>query len=164
MSHRYKSLIIITTLLLLEAKSHKTRFLALKRSIGASLNLVDPLACDGRNTGRRRDKVPSASALKCSNLLILGKLPFGMALSIPIRCRLEGNKKTIVTRRIAIRWTTLASRERRGHLIRGKWQIRRRRSRRGSIRDMRATRIVERKRRQHRGGWRVGRGRRRTRW
>jgi hypothetical protein len=29
---------------------------------------------------------------------------------------------------------------------------------------MRATRIVERKRRQHRGGWRVGRERRRTRW
>jgi hypothetical protein len=92
MSHRCKSLIVITTLLLLEAMSHKTHFVALKRSIRASLNLVDPLACDGMNTGRRRDKVPSAGALKRSNLLSHGKLPFGMALSIPIRSRLEGNR------------------------------------------------------------------------
>jgi hypothetical protein len=76
MSHRCKSLIIITTLLLLEATSHKMRFLALKRSIRASLNLVDPLACDGTNTGRRRDKVPSAGALKRINLLGHGKLSF----------------------------------------------------------------------------------------
>jgi hypothetical protein len=82
----------------------------------------------GTNAGRRRDKVPSASALKRSNLLGHGKLPFGMALSIPIRRRLEGNKKTIVTRRVANRWTMLASRKRKGHLIRGKRQIRRRRS------------------------------------
>jgi hypothetical protein len=111
------------------------------------------------NTGRRRGKIPSASALKRSNLIGHGKLPFGMALSIPIRSRLEGNRKTIVTRRVAIRRTTLASRKRRGHLIRGRRHIRRR-----SIRNRRATRIVERKRRQHRGGWRVGRERRRTRW
>jgi hypothetical protein len=162
-SHGCKSLIIITTLLLLEATSHKTRFVALKRSIGASLNLVDPLACDGTNTGRWRDKIPSASALKRSNLLGHGKLPFGMALSIPVRSRLEGNRKTIVTRRVAIRGTTLTSRKRRSHLIRGRRHIRRRRRRR-SIRDMRATRIVEGKRRQRRGGWRVGRERRRTRW
>jgi hypothetical protein len=81
-----------------------------------------------------------------------------MALSIPVRSWLEGNRKTIVTRRVAIRWTTLVSRKRRGHLISG-----RRHSRRRSIRNMRAMRIVERKRRQHRGGWRVGRERR-TQW
>jgi hypothetical protein len=68
-----------------------------------------------------------------------------MALSIPKRSRLEGNRKTIVTRRVAIRWTTPTSRRRRDHLIRGKRQIRRRGSRQGSIRDMRSTRIVERK-------------------
>jgi hypothetical protein len=60
MSHRCKSLIIIMTLLLLEAMSHKTRLVALKRSIGASLNLIDTLPCDGTNTGRMRDKIPSA--------------------------------------------------------------------------------------------------------
>jgi hypothetical protein len=161
MSHRCKSLIIITTLLPLEATSHKTRFVALKRSIGDSLNLVDPLTCDGMNTGRRRNKIPSASALKRSNLLGHGKLPFGMILSIPIRSWLEGNRKTIVTRRVAIRWTTLASRNRRGHLIRERRHIRRRRR---SIRNMRMTRIVERKRAQYRGGWRIGGERRRTRW
>jgi hypothetical protein len=111
MSHGCEGLIIITTLLLLEATSHKTRFVALKRSIGASLNLIDPLACDGTNTGRWRDKIPSASALKRSNLLGHGKLSFGMVLSIPVRSRLEGSRKTIVTRRVAIRGTTLMSRK-----------------------------------------------------
>jgi hypothetical protein len=111
------------------------------------------------NTERRRDKIPSASALKRSNLLGYGKLPFGMSLSIPIRSRLEGNRKTIVTRRVAIRWTMLASRKMRSHLIRGRRHIRKR-----SIRNMRMPRIVERKRRQHRGEWRIRRERRRTRW
>jgi hypothetical protein len=72
------------------------------------------------NTGRRRDKIPCASALKRSNLLGHGKLPFGMTLSIPIRSRLGGNKKTIVTRSVAIRWTMRASRKRRSHHIRGR--------------------------------------------
>jgi hypothetical protein len=126
MGHRGKSLIIVTALLLLEATSHKTRFVALKRSIGAGLNLVDPLTCDGMNTGRRRDKIPGASALKRSNILGHGKLPFGMTLSIPIRSRIKGNRKT------------MASRKRRRQLIRG----------RRSIQNKRATRIMERKRRQ----------------
>jgi hypothetical protein len=52
MSHRSKSLIIVTALLLLKATSHKTRFIALKRSIRAGLNFVDPLARDGTNTRR----------------------------------------------------------------------------------------------------------------
>jgi hypothetical protein len=146
MGHWGKGLIIFTALLLLEATSHKTRFVALKRSIRAGLNLVDPLACDGTNTGRRRDKIPSASALKRSNLLGHGKLPFRMTLSISIRSRLKGNKKTILTRRVTIRWTTMARRKRMRKLIRG------RRLRRGSIgrsiRNMRATRIMEGKRRQ----------------
>jgi hypothetical protein len=160
MSHRCKSLIVITTLLLLKATSHKTHFIALKRSIGASLNLVDPLTGDGTNTRRRRDNIPSASAPKRSNLLGHGELPFRISLSIPIRSRLEENRKTIVTRRVVIRWTTLASRKRRRHLIRGRRHIRRGRS----IRNMRTTRIVGRKRGQHRGEWRIGRDRRRTRW
>jgi hypothetical protein len=90
MGYRGKSLIIVTTPLLLETTSHETRFVALKRSIGAGLNLVDPLACDGTNTRRRRDKIPGASALKRSNLLGHGKLPFRMMVSILIRSRLKG--------------------------------------------------------------------------
>jgi hypothetical protein len=120
MGHRGKSLIIITALLLLETTSHKTRFIALKRSIRVSLNLVYPLACDGTNTRRRRDKIPGDSALKHNNFLSHGKLPFGITHSIPIRSHLKGNKKTIVARRIAIRWMTMASRKRRWHLVRGR--------------------------------------------
>jgi hypothetical protein len=126
MSHRGKSLIIVTALLLLKATNHKTCFIALKRSIRAGLNFVDPLARDGTNTGRRRNKIPSASALKRINLLGHGKLPFGMTLSIPIRSRLKGNRKTILTRRVTIRWTTLMSRKRRRNLIRRRRHIGRR--------------------------------------
>jgi hypothetical protein len=146
MGHWGKGLIIVMTLLLLEATSHKTRFVALKRSIRAGLNFIDPLACDETNTGRRRDKIPSASALKRNNLLGHGKLPFGMTLSIPIRSRLKGNKKTILTRRVTIRWMTIARRKRRRQLIRGRRCIKGRSIGR-SIRNMRATRIMEGKRR-----------------
>jgi hypothetical protein len=49
-----------------------------------------------------------------------------MTLSIPIRSRLEGNRKTVLTRRVTIRWTTLTSRKRRGNLIRRRRHIGRR--------------------------------------
>jgi hypothetical protein len=147
MRHRGKGLIIVMALLQLEATSHKTRFIALKRFIRVGLNLVDPLTCNGMNTGRRRDKIPGASALKRSNLLGHGKLPFRITLNIPIRSRLKGNRKTIVTRRVAIRWTTMARRKRRRQLFRGRRRIRRR-STRGSIQNRRAMRIMEGKRRQ----------------
>jgi hypothetical protein len=165
MSYRSKSLIIVTALLLLKATSHKKRFIALKRSIRAGLNFVDPLACDGINTGRRRNEIPCASALKRSNLLGHGKLPFGMMLSISIRNRLEGNRKTVLTRIVKFRWTTLTSRKRRGNLIRRRRHIERRgrRDTRRSIRNSRMPRIMKEKRRQRRGGWAVRRGRRRIR-
>jgi hypothetical protein len=88
-----------------------------------------------------------------------------MTLCISIRSRLEGNRKTVLTRRITIRWTMLTSRKRRGNLIRrirhigrrGRGDIRR------SIQNSRTQRIMKGKRRQRRGGWAVRRGRRRIR-
>jgi hypothetical protein len=160
MSHRSKSLIMVTALLLLKTTSHKTRFIALKRSIRAGLNFVDILARDWTNTGRRRNMIPSASALKHSNLLSHGKLPFRMMLSIPIRSQIEGNRKTVLTRRVTIKWTTLTSGNRRGNLIR-RGRLMRRRGRRaigGSIWNSRTPRIMKGKRRQRRGGWVVRRG------
>jgi hypothetical protein len=119
MSHRGKSLIIVTAVFLLKATSHKTRFIALKRSIRASLNFIDPLTRDRTNTGRERDKIPGASALKRSNLLSHSKLPFRMTLSIPIRSRLRGNRKIVLTRRVTVWSTTRTSRQkRRGKLVR----------------------------------------------
>src|SRR3954463_4000575 len=120
MSDRSKGLIIVTTMRLLKTTSHKTRFIALKRSIRASLNLIDPLTRDRTNTRRRRNKIPGASALKRSNLLDHGQLPFRMMLSILIRSRLEGNRKTILTRRVTIGDTTLTNRTGRGKIIRGR--------------------------------------------
>jgi hypothetical protein len=102
MSHRSKSLIIVTAVLLLKTTSHKTRFVALKRSIRAGINFINPLTRDRTNTGRGRDKIPGASALNRSNLLSHSKLPFRMTLSIPIRRRLGGNRKTVLTRRVTV--------------------------------------------------------------
>jgi hypothetical protein len=93
MGHMSKRVILIMALLLLEATSHKTRFVELKTSIRASLNLVEPLACYGTNMGRRRDKIPCASVLKRNNLLGHGKQPFGMALDSPIRGRLWATQR-----------------------------------------------------------------------
>jgi hypothetical protein len=147
MGHRGKNLIIITALLLLEATSHKMHFVVLKRSIVASLNLVDPLVCDGTNTERRRHKIPGASALKHNKSPRAWKVTFGIMLSIPIRSQLKGNRKTIVTRRVAIRWTMMAIRKRRIQLIKGRRRIRRRNIE-GSILNMIAVRIIEGKRGQ----------------
>jgi hypothetical protein len=85
-----------------------------------------------------------------------------MTLSIPIRSRLEGNRKTILTRRVTIRWMMLMSRKRRGNLIR-RGSLIRRRGRgdiRGSIGNSRTPKIMKGKRRQRRGGWDVRRGKR----
>jgi hypothetical protein len=101
--NRSECLIIITSLLLLKATSHKTSFVTLKRTIGASLDLIDPLASDGTNTGRRGNKVPCASALKCSNLLSHRKLPLRLSHGIPIGGGLNSSRKTVLGRRIASR-------------------------------------------------------------
>jgi hypothetical protein len=50
MSNGSKSLIIITIVLLLKTMSNKTCLIALKRTVRASLNLIDPLTSDRTNT------------------------------------------------------------------------------------------------------------------
>jgi hypothetical protein len=77
-----------------------------------------------------------------------------MTLSIPIRSRLGGNRKTVLTRRVTI-WSTtqMSHRKRRGKLVRKRRHIRRRRRRRRRdirrrIGNMRAMRIMKGKRRQ----------------
>jgi hypothetical protein len=164
MSHRGKSLIIITAVLLLKTTSHKMRFIALKRSIRAGLNFIDPLTHDRTNTGRGRDKILGASALKRSNLLSHSKLSFRMTLSIPIRSWLRGNRKTVLTRRVTVWSTTRTSHQkRRGKLIRRRRLIGRRgrRNNRGGLRNWRTRRTRETRRSR---GWRRGRrGRIRTR-
>jgi hypothetical protein len=85
MSNRSKSLIIITTLLLLKTMSNKTSLIALKRTIRASLNLINPLASDRTNTWGTWHKIPRASPLKSSNLLNHHMLSFQMKNNIAIR-------------------------------------------------------------------------------
>jgi hypothetical protein len=45
-SNRSKSLLVVTTVLLLKTTSNKTRFKTLNRTIRVSLDLVEPLARD----------------------------------------------------------------------------------------------------------------------
>jgi hypothetical protein len=50
MSNKSKSLTIIMTLLILKTTSNETSLITLKRTIRASLNLIDPLTSDHMNT------------------------------------------------------------------------------------------------------------------
>jgi hypothetical protein len=78
-SNKSKCLLIVTTVLLLKITSIKMRLIALNGAIGASLNLVYPLARDRNSRRRIRNKIPSASTLKSSNLLDHSKLPLRMS-------------------------------------------------------------------------------------
>jgi hypothetical protein len=81
MSNRSKSLIIITTFLLLKTTSNKTCLIAIKKTIRVSLNLIDPLTSDWMNTWDTEHKITCASLLKSSNLLSHRVLPFRMKMA-----------------------------------------------------------------------------------
>jgi hypothetical protein len=77
--------------LLLKATGYKTSLIMLKRTIRASLNLINPLARDGMNMRRKRNKIPCAT-LKSNDLLGHRMLSLWMTNGITITimvCRLE---------------------------------------------------------------------------
>ena len=96
-------MVIIAPLLLLKTTGHKTSFVALKRTIGASLKLVDPLAGDGTDIGREGNEIPCARALKGSKLLGHRKLPFWLGHGSAIGSGLSQNRETVPIRGVAIR-------------------------------------------------------------
>jgi hypothetical protein len=63
----------------------------------------------------------------------------------PDKKSVKDDRKTIMTRRVEIRWAMMPTRKGRNHHMRGRRHIRRRKVR-GSIRNMRATRIMKVKR------------------
>jgi hypothetical protein len=85
MSNMSKSPIIITILLLLKTTSNKMSRIVLKRTIRASLNLIDPLTSDRTNTWGTWHKIPRTSPLKSSNLPNHRVLSFQMKNSLTIR-------------------------------------------------------------------------------
>jgi hypothetical protein len=104
MSNRSQSLIIIMTLLLLKTASNKTSLITLKRTIGASLNLIDPLISDRTNAWGTGHKISRASSLKSSNLLSHRVLPFQMKNSLVIRSWLRKSSDCESRRRVTVRW------------------------------------------------------------
>jgi hypothetical protein len=91
MNHKSKGLIIVKTMLLLKTTSNKTSLITLERAIGASLDLINRLAHDGTSMRRKRNKVPSASMLKSSDLLSHDMLPFWMKNGVMVCGRLKKN-------------------------------------------------------------------------
>jgi hypothetical protein len=89
MSNRSKSLIVVTTVLLLKTMSNKTRFKALNRTIRVSLDLVNPLTRDWNNRRRSWNTIPSVGTLKSSNLLSHSKLSLRISNNISIDGRLR---------------------------------------------------------------------------
>jgi hypothetical protein len=108
MSNRSKSLIIVTTLLLLKTTSNKTSLIRLKRTIRASLNLIDLLTSDWTNTWGTGHKIPHASPLKSNNLLTHRMLPFRVKNSITIRSWLRKSSGCESRMRVTVRWLTKA--------------------------------------------------------
>jgi hypothetical protein len=106
MSNRSKSLVIIPTLLPLKTTSNKTSLIALKRTIRASLNLINPLTSDRMNTWGTGHKIPCVSPLKSSNLLSHRMLSFWIKNSIVIRSWLRKSSES--RRRVTVRWPTKA--------------------------------------------------------
>jgi len=119
-------------MLLLKTTRYKTSFVALKRTIRAGLNLVNPFTSDRTDMCRNRYKIPRASALKSSNLLDHSMLPLLMLNSITVRSRLRENstgktkpiwrpKRLPITKNIS--WSCLSIRR----CSRRRWLIKRRR-------------------------------------
>jgi hypothetical protein len=108
MSNMSKSLIIISTMLLLKTTSNKTSLISLKRTIRASLNLIYPLTSDRTNTWRTWHKFPRANPLKGSNLLSHHVLPFQMKNSIAIRSCLRQSSSSESRMRVTVRWPMYA--------------------------------------------------------
>jgi hypothetical protein len=103
-----KSLIIISTMLLLKTMSNKMSFISLKRTIRASLNLIYPLTSDQMNTWGTGHKISYASPLKGSNLLSHHVLLFQMKNSIVIRSWLRKSSSSESQMRAIVRWPTYA--------------------------------------------------------
>jgi hypothetical protein len=89
---------------MLKAMSHKTSFVALKKNIRTSLNLIDPHLVDRTNNGRKGNQIPCARVLKGSKLLGHRKMPFRLSHGSLIGSGLGNNRDTIPVRRIAITW------------------------------------------------------------
>jgi hypothetical protein len=142
MSNMSKNLIIITTLLLLKTTSNETRLIAFKRTIRASLNLIDPLTSDRTNTWGIWHKIPRDSLLKSNNLLNHRMLPFWMKNSIVIRSWLRKSSGCESRRRVTIRWlmkvVTMSNK-----------LLRRGISQRGGLNRMRRWHILNERRRWH---------------
>jgi hypothetical protein len=126
MSNRSKSLIIISTLLLLKPTSNKMSLIALKRTIRVSLNLIDPLASDQTNTWGTGHKIPRVSLLKSSNLLSHRVLPFWMKNIITIRSWLRKSSGCVSRKRVTVRWSMKAMNTSNKLLWRGGLNTRRR--------------------------------------
>jgi hypothetical protein len=108
MSNKSKSLIIISTMLLLKTTSNKTSIISLKRTIRAGLNLIYPVTSDRTNTWGTWHKIPRDSPLKGSNLLSHCVLPFRMKNSNAIRSWLRKSSSSESRRRVIVRWPTYA--------------------------------------------------------
>jgi hypothetical protein len=144
MSNKSKSLIIITTVLLLKATGNKMSFITLKRTVKASLNLTDPLVSDQMNTwgGGVGHKIPCTSPLKDSNLLSHHVLPFQMKNSIVIRSWLRKSSGYESRRRVIVRGPTKAATTSNKLLRRGI-------NRRGGLNRRRRWYILNKRRRWH---------------
>lgn len=82
--------------ILLKDKRYKSVLTALKRSIRASLDLVDPLAGNKSDMRGQRNRISGASALQSSNLLSHSMLPLRVSNIISVGCGLHNGSSSKV--------------------------------------------------------------------
>jgi hypothetical protein len=81
----------------------KMILIAVKRTIKASLNLIDPLTSDWADMWGTWHKIPRVNPLKSRNLLNHRVLPFYMKNNISIRCWLRKSSDCERIMRVIVR-------------------------------------------------------------
>jgi hypothetical protein len=89
--------------LVLKTTGNKKSLITLKRTIRASVNLIDPLTSDRMNTWRTWHKITYASLLKSSNLLSHHVLSFRMKNNIMIKGWLKKSSDYKSRRRVIVK-------------------------------------------------------------
>jgi hypothetical protein len=125
-------------MLLLKTTRYKTSFVALKRTIRAGFNIINPLTSDRTNMCGNRYKVSCASALKSSNLRCHSMLPLLMMNGITVRSQFRKNStsktkliwrpnRPSITKSISWRTSIRSCLIKRRRCIKRGWLIKRRR-------------------------------------
>ena len=95
-NHRTESIMIIYTVLLYEASSHKPRLVFINRTIGTELRFEDPFAANNVSARWKGYQYPRFVSLKCLELSLHSSTPSCLRESSAMRCRLHHKRPATI--------------------------------------------------------------------